>query len=339
MKDFYRLYLCKHFVHVVIIFAGAFSIGVNYGLNGNNLPPPTEVLSLYERCHIKMLRLFEPRPEVLQASRGSTVVVSLGTRNEDIQSIATDQEAANSWINTNVVPYMKDVNIGYITIGNEVIPGPLTHYVAKAIENTYTALSNAGITKDIKVTTVIPFTALSISYPPSAGMFNDDVSAAMSDISFVLRQHSASIMINVYPYFAYASDPKHISLDYALFKSNGTVVMDGNLGYNNLFDAMVDSMYAAFEKIGDSSVVIDISETGWPSAGNEPYTTIENAQTYNKNLIDHVISGKGTPRRPNQIFNTFIFEMFNENLKSAGVEQNFGFFTPTMYPIYPFWQC
>lgn len=102
---------------------------------------------------------------------------------------------------------------------------------------------------------------------------------------------------------------------------------------------MVDAFHSALEKIGAPNVTLAISETGWPSAGNESYTSKENAKNYNKNLMDHVLGGKGTPRRPNRTFDAFLFEMFNENQKSPGVEQNFGFFNPNMQPVYPFWQC
>lgn len=231
------------------------------------------------------------------------------------------------------------MNIGYITLGNEAIPGPQSESVAGAISNIMTALANAGISKDIKVTTVISSNTLAASYPPSAGAFTDESASVLKDISTVLSPRGSPILVNVYPYFAYVSDPDHIGLDYALFTSQGTVVSDGDYSYQNLFDAMVDSFFVAFEKIGAPGMNLAVGETGWASAGNEPYTSVDNAKTYNKNLMDHVLSGKGTPRRPNQSFNAFLFEMFNEDQKPAGAEQNFGFFNPNMQPVYPFWPC
>lgn len=276
---------------------------------------------------------------MLEALRGKPILLSLGVRNEDLQSLASDPSAADQWIKDNVSPYMSDVNIGFITLGNEVVPGPQSRYVAGAINNTLTALNNARIIKDIKVTTVVGSNALASSYPPSAGVFTDEAASAFRDIAPILSQRGSPIMVNVYPYFAYASDPQHVSSDYALFTANQTIVSDGDYKYQNLFDAMVDSFVAAFEKLGAPEIAVAVSETGWPSTGNEPFTTVENAKTYNKNLMDHVLGGSGTPRRPNQRFNVFLFEMFNENLKPAGVEQNFGFFNPNMQPVYPFWPC
>lgn len=319
--------------------AGAYTIGVNYGLNGDNLPPPQQVIDLYGRCQINFLRVFEPRHEVLEALRGKPFLLSLGTRNEDIQNMASSQQGADEWVNTNVVPYIHDVNIGYITVGNEVIPGTQAPYIGQAIINILKSLNNFGIAKDIKVTTVLAGTALAASSPPSAGVFTSEAAGVLKDIAQYLWHRGSPLMVNVYPYFAYASDPAHISKDYALFQAKDPVVTDGPYKYYNLFDAMIDAFYAAFEKIGAPNVSLAISETGWPSAGNEPYTSKENAQIYNKNLMDHVLGGKGTPRRPGQTFNAFYFEMFNEDQKSAGVEQNFGFFYPNMQPVYQFWPC
>jgi exo-beta-1,3-glucanase (GH17 family) len=102
------------------------------------------------------------------------------------------------------------------------------------------------------------------------------------------------------------------------------VVTDGSNNYQNLFDAMVDALYSAMEKVGGSNVGVVISESGWPSAGGTD-TTPTNAQTYNQHLINHV--GNGTPKRSTAL-ETYIFAMFNENEKSSGVEQNWGLFYP-----------
>ncbi|KAK8692253.1 hypothetical protein V6N13_075724 [Hibiscus sabdariffa] len=309
-------------------------IGVCYGLNGNNLPSPANVINLYKSCGVGNIRVYQPYPEVLEALRGSGLAVAIGPLNDDIPNLAANQNAANDWVNRNIVPYKDNVNFKWITIGNEIIPGPLSSSIPGAMNNIINAIASAGL--DIKVTTVLSGTALGVSYPPSAGAFSSDAVSTMTNVATILAQHGAPLMINVYPYFAYSSDPAHISADYALFTSSKPVVIDAGLEYYNLFDAMVDSFNSALEKINFGNVNLAIAETGWPTVGNEPYTSVGNAQTYNKNLLNHV-TRSGTPKRPGNIMTVFFFEMFNENLKQGPVEQNFGFYYPNMQPVYPFW--
>lgn len=304
-------------------------------MNGDNLPSPGDVINLYKTSGIDNVRLYQPYPQVLQALSGSGLPLSMGTTNEDIQSLATDQSAADAWVNTNIIPYKDAVSFKWVAIGNEVIPGPSSSYVPDAMNNIMNSLASHGL-GTIKVTTVLPGNALSTSYPPSASAFGSDITSTMTSIMAILAQQNAPLIINLYPYFAYVSDPTHISLDYALFTSTAPVVVDQGLEYYNLFDAMVDAFNAALEKIGYGNMTLMVGESGWPTAGNEPYTSLSNAQTYNKNLLNHVTQN-GTPKRPDYIMPMFFFEMFNEDLKQPTVEQNFGFFYPNMNPVYPFW--
>ena len=66
-------------------------------------------------------------------------------------------------------------------------------------------------------------------------------------------------MVNLYPYFAYASDPSHVSFEYATFQAKDPV-LDKGLKYFSVFDAMVDAVYAALEKIGAGNVPLIIGE-------------------------------------------------------------------------------
>ncbi|KMT20022.1 hypothetical protein BVRB_1g000420 [Beta vulgaris subsp. vulgaris] len=307
-------------------------IGANYGMQADNLPSPINVITLYMHENIPLLRLFEPHSDVLDALRGSIIKVSLGVKNEDVPDIAMNTNTAMQWVNTNIVPFIREVDIGWITVGNEMVPGPNANLIPQAMNNLLSALNSARIT-NIKISTVVNANVLGVSSPPSAGTFSDEASATMQGIVTWLNGTNNPLLINVYPYIAFASNPTQIPLDYALFNAQQPVI-DGEYTYYSLFEAMVDAFYAALEKIGANNLNVVVSETGWPNAGNDPYTSKQNAQTYNQELIDKM-KQTGTPRRPNNILDIFIFSMFNEDKKAVGVEQNWGFHYPNMDAVYP----
>ncbi|PHT53167.1 putative glucan endo-1,3-beta-glucosidase GVI [Capsicum baccatum] len=306
-------------------------IGVNYGLLGNNLPPPAQVINFIKSKNIQNIRIFDPNTDILKALEGSGLSVILGTRNEDLQRLASDPTFATNWVLTNVIPHASTVNIAYISAGNEVIPGPLATFVLGALQNLDSALKSNNL--NISVSTTISLQVLANSYPPSNGAFSEDAIQFMQPITQFLTARKYPLLSNVYPYFAYSGNPDQIQLSYALFQNTSPTVSDGTFQYNNLYDAMVDTLYAALEKVGQPTVEVVVTETGWPSAG-DVYATTDNAQIYANNLIAHVSSGQGTPRRPGKVLKTYIFALFNENQKPAGAEQNFGLFYPDMTEVY-----
>ncbi|CAO2834712.1 unnamed protein product [Amaranthus hypochondriacus] len=307
-------------------------IGADYGMLGDNLPSPSNVINLYKKQNILLLRLFEPNQDVLNALRGSVIKVALGIKNEDVTNIAMNTNTAEQWVNTNVVPYTSEVDIGWITVGNEMVPSTTASFIPQAMNNILSALNAAGLTQ-IKISTVVNANVLSVSSPPSAASFSPESIAFMQGISIWLAGTNNPLMVNLYPYFAYASNPSKIPLDYALFNTTQPVI-DGNYKYFSLFEAMVDGFYTALEKIGGNNVTLVVSETGWPTKGNDPYTSTQNAEFYNQRLINKMKT-VGTPKRPNDLLYIFIFAMFNENKKAPGVEQNWGMYYPNMDPVYP----
>lgn len=143
-------------------------------------------------------------------------------------------------------------------------------------------------------------------------------------------------MVNPYPFFGISSNQPD-ALNYALFKPNGGVFDKATgINYTNMFDAQMDAVYSAMKKVGYGDVDLVVGETGWPSLGDpgQPGVSLENAVSYNGNLIKHVNSGKGTPLMPNRTFETYIFSLFNENLKPTISEQNYGLFKPDLTPVY-----
>ncbi|KAK9690960.1 hypothetical protein RND81_09G166500 [Saponaria officinalis] len=320
------------FASFTILGQSKVDIGVCYGLNGNNLPSPKEVVNLYRTHGIEKMRIYEPFPEVLEALRGSGIRLTLGILNQDIPILASGEEAAHSWFVAHVQPYVKDVNVTYISVGNEVVPGEFSESILPAMQNLQNVLVNNNL--GTRVTTVVHAAVLGTSYPPSAGKFSESSSPFMSGIIKFLSSRKTPILVNLYSYFPYASDPTHIELDYAQLSSSKPVTKDGNLSYSNLLDAMLDAFFSAMEKEGVNDVDIVVSETGWPHDGNGNYTTPELAATYNCNFVRRVSNGAGTPKKPHAQIGGYIFAMFDEDLKDAGVEQHWGLFNPSMQPNY-----
>jgi exo-beta-1,3-glucanase (GH17 family) len=289
------------------------------------------VVALYKSRNITDVRLFHPDTSVLEALRNSSLGVVLGTLNEDLSQLASNTSFAASWVQSYVQPFAGSVRFRYISAGNEVIPGELAALVLPAMQNLEAALRDVGLS--VPVTTVVATSVLGSSYPPSQGAFSEAALPAIGPIVSFLASRNTSLLVNVYPYFAYSADPK-VPLDYALLSSSAAVaVTDNGLDYTNMFDAILDAVYAAVEKAGGGeSLELVVSETGWPSGGGGNGASVENAAAYVNNLVQHV--GRGTPRRPGKPVETFIFAIFNENQKPEGVEQNFGLFQPDMSEVY-----
>ncbi|KAJ0816456.1 putative glucan endo-1,3-beta-D-glucosidase [Helianthus annuus] len=83
--------------------------------------------------------------------------------------------------------------------------------------------------------------------------------------------------------------------------------------------SQIDAVYLAIKALGHTDVEVKISETGWPSKGdeNEAGATVENAGMYNRNLMQRMQQGQGTPARPSQPIDIYIFALFNENMKNG----------------------
>lgn len=308
------------------------AIGINYGLLGNNLPPPSKTISRIKQLKISKIRVFQPDKGVLTALHGSGISVIVGTYNQDLKPLASDRSAAAAWVKANILPHHQSVKFTCVAAGNEVYPGELAQYLPGAMRNLAAAIAGANLS--IPVSTAISMQTLSTSYPPSAGAFAEGAKAVMAEITQFLASKRYPLLVNVYPYFARVGDPSNVDLDYALLRKGKTVVRDGRNTYLNLFDSMTDAAYAALEKVGGAGVEIIVTETGWPTAGGRE-ASVENARTYVNNLIGHVRSGKGTPRRPGKEIEAYIFAMFNENQKPPGVEQHWGMHYPNLTPVYP----
>jgi hypothetical protein len=200
------------------------------------------------------------------------------------------------------------------------------------MENIWKEICKAGFQGRINVSTSVKYDVFANTDLPSKARFNPDYN--MGPIVKFLAATENPLFVNIYPYLSYAPNHNKIRKDYALFTARDTVVDDKPFyKYQNLFSAMVDAVYYALGKAGGSEVGVVVSESGWPSAGGYG-ATVENARTYNQNLINHVVNG--TPKKKDQYLETYICEIFNEDLKEGeAYVRNFGLFNPDHKAVYP----
>ncbi|CAK9163904.1 unnamed protein product [Ilex paraguariensis] len=316
-------------------------IGVNYGRVANDLPSPSQVVQLLNSTGLNRVKLYDTDASVLTALSGSGISVTVALPNEKLSSAAADQSFTDSWVQSNIVPYYPKTLIEAIAVGNEVFVDPknTTPFLVPAMNNVYNSLIKYNINSSIKISSPIALSALQTSYPSSSGSFKSElIEPVIKPMLSFLRQTGSYLMVNAYPFFAYEANTDTISLDYALFRDNkGVTDANNGLVYKSLFDAQIDAVFAALNALNYNDIKMVVSETGWPSKGdeNESGSGQANAASYNGNLVRRVLTGGGTPLRPNESLNVYLFALFNENQKSGPTsERNYGLFYPNEQKVY-----
>lgn len=316
-------------------------IGINYGLVADNLPPPTATAKLLQSTAIQKVRLYGADPAVLKALANTGIGIVIGAANGDIPALASDPNSATQWVNANVLPYYPASKIILITIGNEVLLSGDQNLISQllpAMQNMQNALNAASLGGKIKVSSVHSMAILSQSDPPSSGLFNPSYQDTMKGLFQFQRDNGSPLTINPYPFFAYQSDPRPETLAFCLFQPNSGRVDSGNgITYMNMFDAQVDAVHSALNAMGFKDIEIVVAETGWPYRGdsNEVGPSIENARAYNGNLINHLRSLVGTPLMPGKSVDTYLFALYDEDLKPGpSSERAFGLFKTDLSMTY-----
>ena len=311
------------------------TIGVCYGVLGDNLPSHSQVVALLKSRGVSNVKIYDAAHDVLQAFANSGIDLSVAVPNQEVRTVADSQDAANGWVQDNIRRFVGATKIGSIAVGNEYLTDSRNDpsKLLPAMQNIQRALEGQGL-GNIKVSTPHEFGVVDISFPPSAGTFKGNYINVMRGILEFLRQKNSVFMVNIYPFFAYRFNSGQINLDYALFNPNAPPISDSGRTYRNLFDAQVDSVIAAMNRLGYGNLPLMITESGWPSGGGGVGAGVSNAKTYNNNLVKHVLQN-GTPMRPGDRIPTYIFALFNENKKGGdAIETNFGLFFPDQRPVY-----
>ncbi|KAL3621931.1 hypothetical protein CASFOL_034127 [Castilleja foliolosa] len=190
--------------------------------------------------------------------------------NQLIPTISANQTLEVEWVRNNVLPFYPQSKIRYLLIGNEILsnqPNTTWFQLVPAMRKIRVSVKKFGLNK-VKIGTPLAMDCLESSYPPSNGTFRSSVRGEVIEplLQFLNRTKSF-FFVDVYTYFAWASQPKQISLNYALLQPTNTTFTDPVTGlkYTNLLDQMLDALYFAMNRARYPNVRLFIAETGWPN--------------------------------------------------------------------------
>ncbi|KAG5534338.1 hypothetical protein RHGRI_022463 [Rhododendron griersonianum] len=318
-------------------------IGVNIGTDLSDMPHPTQVVALLKAQQIRHVRLYNADRGMLLALANTGIKVAITVPNEQLLGIGQSNTTAANWVSQNVVAHYPDTNITTICVGSEVLTTlpNAARILVSALKFIHSALVASNLDSQIKVSTPLSSSIILDSFPPSQAFFNRSWNPVIVPMLSFLQSTGSFLMLNIYPYYDYMQSNGVIPLDYALFRplASNKEAVDANtlIHYTNVFDAMVDAAYFAMAYLNYTNIPVIVSESGWPSKGDssEPDATLDNANTYNSNLIKHVLNQTGTPKHPGISVSTYIYELYNEDDKPGPLsEQNWGLFDANGEPIY-----
>lgn len=321
-----------------------YTIGVDYGQLGDNLPAARKAIEFVKHMNIGKVKIYDANPAILSALANSDIKVCVMLPNEQISAVATNKSLAEIFVHQNISSFYPRTKIRTLLVGNEILSGSnqTWPYLVPAMINLNNALVKHKLHK-VKVSTPLAMDMFQGSlFPPSNASFRTDIAlSVLKPMLRFLHRTRSSMFVDVYPFFAFEKDPTGISLDFALFGSNAEVYkdFDNNLEYRNLLDVQLDAIVAAMSKLDYAKVKLTISETGWPTRGDldERGANIHNAALYNRRLAKKMLAKPplGTPRRPGVLIDTYIFALFNENLKPGPTtERNWGLLYPNGSHVY-----
>ena len=274
-------------------------VGVNLGTDVSKLLSPADLVAFLQLQKITHLRLYDADADILKALAKTKIRVIISVPNNQLLAIGSSNTTAATWVGRNVAAYYPQTLITAIAVGDEVLTtipssAPL---LVPAIESLYSALVAANLHTEIKVSTPCAASIVLDPFPPSQAFFNQSLSSVISQLLQFLSRTKSPMMMNLYPYYVFMQNKGVVPLDNSLFKplTPSKEMVDPNtlLHYTNVLDAMIDSVYFSMKNLNVTDVVILVTETGWPSKGDskEPCATIDNADTYNSNLIKDRKSG------------------------------------------------
>ncbi|OUZ99253.1 Glycoside hydrolase [Macleaya cordata] len=310
------------------------AIGVNWGTVSLHRLSPSIVVDLMKDNKIQKVKLFDSDPVVLRALVGSGIEVMVGIPNEMLALLSSSPVASDMWVRQNISAYMVKggVDIRYIAVGNEPFltsySGQFQSYVVPALLNLQQSLARANLAGYIKL--VVPCNADAYeSSLPSQGAFRPDLTQIMTQLVSFLNSNGSPFVVNIYPFLSLYGN-SDFPQDYAFFEGTSHPVTDGPNVYYNAFDGNFDTLVAALNRLGYGQMPIVIGEVGWPTDGAVS-ANLTAARVFNQGLINHILSNKGTPLRPEvPPMDIYLFGLLDEGAKTTlpgNFERHWGIFS------------
>ncbi|KAA8515518.1 hypothetical protein F0562_018871 [Nyssa sinensis] len=318
-------------------------VGVDIGTDVSNFLSPADLVAFLQLQKITHVRLYDADADILKALAKTKIRVIISVPNNQLLGIGSSNATAATWVGRNVAAYYPETLITAIAVGDEVLTtvpssAPI---LMPAIESLYSALVAANLHTQIKISTPHAASVVLDPFPPSQAFFNQTLTQYILPLLQFLSRTKSPLMMNLYPYYVFMENKGVVPLDNSLFKplTPSKEMVDPNtlLHYTNVLDAMIDSVYFSMKNLNITDVVVLVTESGWPSKGDskEPYATMDNANTYNSNLIKHILDRSGTPLHPEITSSVYIYELFNEDLRSPPIsEANWGLFYGNSTAVY-----
>ncbi|XP_043693564.1 glucan endo-1,3-beta-glucosidase 1-like isoform X2 [Telopea speciosissima] len=318
-------------------------VGVNIGTDVSNLLSPADLVSFLQLQKITHIRLYDADNDILRALSGTKIRVIVSVPNNQLIAIGSSNTTAADWIARNVAAFYPETLITGVAVGDEVLTtvpssAPL---LLPAIQSLYSALVASNLHTKIKISAPHSASIILDPFPPSQAFFNQSLTWVMQPLLEFLSRTGSPLMMNLYPYSVFMQNKGVVPLESSLFKplTPSKEMVDPNtlLHYTNVLDALIDAAYFSMRNLNTTDVKVLVTETGWPSKGNskDSYATIDDADTYNSNLIKHVYDRSGTPLHPEMTSNVFIYELFNEDQRATpAAEANWGLFYGNKTAVY-----
>ncbi|KAL5720587.1 hypothetical protein ACHQM5_013245 [Ranunculus cassubicifolius] len=327
---------CLLLMFLIGLGNGVEGLGMNWGTMASHKLPAKVVVQMLNDNNITKVKLFDADEDTMRGLAGSNIEVMVAIPNAQLEEM-TDYKTAQKWVARNVSRYNfnKGVKIKYVAVGNEPFlksyNGSFLNTTFPALQNVQNALNEAGLGDKVKAT--VPLNADVYESPednpvPSAGRFRPDINGLMSDIVQFLSKNNAPFTVNIYPFLSLYQNAD-FPVDFAFFDGGSPPVTDNAISYTNVFDANFDTLVSALDKVGLGDLPIIIGEVGWPTDGDKNGNNLL-AQRFYNGLMKRLAINQGTPLRPNQYLEVYLFGLLDEDVKSiapGSFERHWGIFT------------